>query len=79
LLPRSGGYAALIRVLLVTTGGMLQRHAANRQIGSGLMSDPGYGDLNLKKEYDLKRVFGMCFVAPGNDYSFFLLFRFFNL
>jgi len=52
-------------MLSVTTGDMLQHPAAYRQLWSGLMSDPGYGDLFLKNEQDLERVVGTCFVAPG--------------
>jgi len=32
----------------VTQGDMLQRPAAYRQLWSGLMSDPGYGDLSAE-------------------------------
>ena len=38
----------VIRVFSVTTGDMLQRTAAYRQLGSGFMSGPGYGDLCAK-------------------------------
>jgi hypothetical protein len=38
----------VIRVFSVTPGDMLQSPAAYRLIGSGLMSDPGYGDLYAK-------------------------------
>jgi len=38
----------VVRVFSVTQGDMLQRPAANRQLGGGLMSGPGYGDLCLK-------------------------------
>jgi hypothetical protein len=33
------------------------------------MSDPGYGDLYVKINHDLKRVVGMCFVAQVNETS----------
>ncbi len=39
----------VVRVFSVTKGGMLQRPAAHRQMRSGLMSDPGYGDLSTEK------------------------------
>jgi hypothetical protein len=42
------GNQRVIRVFSVTMGGMLQRTAAYRQLGSGFMSDPGYGDLCAK-------------------------------
>jgi len=38
----------VIRAFSVTPGGMLQRPAAYRQIGSGLMSGPVYGDLSAE-------------------------------
>jgi len=38
----------VIRVFSVTPGDMLQRPAAYRQMRSGLMSDPGYGDHCVK-------------------------------
>jgi hypothetical protein len=31
------------------------------------MSDPGYGDLYVKINHDLKRVVGTCFVAQVNE------------
>jgi len=31
------------------------------------MSDPGYGDLYVKINHDLKRVVGTCFVAQGSE------------
>jgi len=54
-------------VLSVTTGDTLQRPAAYRQMWSGLMSNPGYGDLYVKIKQDLERVAGMCFVDLGNE------------
>ncbi|NLM28083.1 MAG: hypothetical protein GX211_07895 [Clostridiaceae bacterium] len=66
-MPRSGGYAALVRVLSVTTGDMLRSPATYRKMRSGLMSDPGYGDLYVKIKQDLERVAGMCFVDLGNE------------
>jgi hypothetical protein len=59
----------VIRVFSVTPGDMLQRPAANRILRSGLMSDPGYGDLYVKINHDLKRVVGRCFVAQVNETS----------
>jgi len=59
----------VIRVFSVTPGDMLQRPAANRILRSGLMSDPGYGDLYVKINHDLKRVVGTCFVAQVNETS----------
>jgi hypothetical protein len=56
-------------VFSVTPGDMLQRPAANRILRSGLMSDPGYGDLYVKINHDLKRVVGRCFVAQVNETS----------
>ena len=53
----------MIRVFSVTPGDMLQRPAAYRQMWSGLMSDPGYGDLYVKINHDLKRVVGRCETA----------------
>jgi len=38
----------VVQVLSVTPGDMLQRPAADRLLKSGLMSDPGYGDLCTK-------------------------------
>jgi len=57
----------VIRVFSVTKGDMLQRPAAYRQMWSGLMSDPGYGDLSANVNHDLKRVVGKCFVVQGNE------------
>jgi len=57
----------VIRVLSVTPGDTLQRHAAHRQLWSGLMSGPGYGDLCAKNAQDLERLIVLCFVAQGNE------------
>ena len=51
----------------VTQGDMLQRPATIRQIWSGLMSDPEYGDLYAKIYTNPKRAVVMCFVAQGNE------------
>ena len=57
----------VIRVFSVTQGDMLQRPATIRQIWSGLMSDPEYGDLCAKIYTNPKRVVVMCFVDQGNE------------
>jgi hypothetical protein len=57
----------VIRVFSVTPGDMLQRPATIRQIWSGLMSDPEYGDLYAKIYTNPKRAVVMCFVAQGNE------------
>ena len=57
----------MIRVISVMPGGMLQCPAAYRQMWSGLMSDPGYGDLCAKNAQDLERLIVLCFVAQGNE------------
>ena len=54
-------------MISVTTGDTLQRPAAYRQLWSGLLSDPVYGDLCVKSVQERKRVGGMCFVAQGNE------------
>ena len=54
-------------MLSVTTGDMLQRPAAYKQLWSVLMSGPGYGDRCVKSVQEQKRVIDMCFVALGNE------------
>ena len=46
---------------------MLQRSAAYKQLWSGIMSGPGYGDLCVKTVQERKRAVRMCFVAQGNE------------
>jgi len=54
-------------VFPVTTDDMLQRSASNRQMGSGLMNDPRYGDLCAKIKRVQSVLIGMCFVDLGNE------------
>jgi len=53
-------------VLSVTTGNMLQRPAAYKLLWSGLMSDPGYGDLSVNANHDLKGVEWYVLCRPRN-------------
>jgi hypothetical protein len=57
----------VIRVFSVAQCGMLQRPAAYRKMGSGLMSDPGYGDLPVRIKRTQSVLNGMCFVDLGNE------------
>jgi len=61
----------VIRVFSVTTGDMLQSPAANQQLWSGLMSDPGYGDLCVINVQVLKRVnrYVLCRLRKRNTRS----------
>jgi len=47
----------------VTTGDTLQRPAAYRQLWSGLLSDPEYGDLRAKIK-NTRSVLSVCALSP---------------
>jgi len=53
----------VVQVFSVTTGDMLQRPAAYRQLWGGLMSGLGYGDL-CAKLYISQSVLLLCALSP---------------